>query len=103
MATVNITGIMVNYMTENGLIIKCMDKVSSLGQMVANTMEQCSTIRGMATEYLIGPMAEFTMAFGSMENKKALEFTQINKAELSTEHGKKERDKSGFRRMNSIN
>ena len=58
-------------MKANGLIIKCMDKAYSNGQMVESIMDNSRTIKGTAMDILSGQTEENTKDNGSKGNSMA--------------------------------
>ena len=88
MAKVLIHGLTVEFTTETGNRIRCMEKVFSLGQMDGNTKASTTMTRSKDMAYSIGLMEGNTTDTGCTESKKAWEFTSTQKEKCGTDVGK---------------
>ena len=102
MAKVLIHGLTVEFTTETGNRIRCMEKVFSLGQMDGNTKASITMTRSKDMAYSIGLMEGNMTDTGCTESKKAWAFTSTQKEKCGTVDGKTVSASNGYKKRNII-
>ena len=83
-----IRGLMVEFITAIGKIIKCMAEASSPGPMVENMKASTTTIKSRVMVFFTGRMDDSTTASGMQASSKASAFTSTPKARYAMAAGK---------------
>lgn len=84
---VSINGVMARNTKDNGLIIKCTERVSFGGLMEKNTLEILMRIKDMAKVSSFGKMEENMRANGLEENNMVSEFIEMEREKKEKDNG----------------
>ena len=97
----NATGLMVEYMRENGVVGNCMGKENKLLEVARRTKVNISKIKSMAMEFIPGQMERNMMGNGRMESSMVLPTIQMRKESRRKAFGCRESAGFGSMKMNN--